>query len=420
MPSSGSLLAFALATAAVLAPSGRAAAQDPMTPTNASALAKDDFIIDVGTINDRGTFVPFNSTEALTFFSNTSCCRSTPVGVRVRLTPAGRQKAVAGNTRADLQLVLGSGCLCSTTQSSTCCQPPNYGQPNCITTCRKVGGVGRLTDLINNNEFIVTTSAREFFRAFGGQEKPLAEICSNDSQQTISLWVDTQDDANQDPDVTDLGTTVTLDGQGPPAPTNVQLRPGNEAIEVTWTGVPQGEQREFAGYQVLCSRGGEHHVFKEGTYRASYTPRDTCAEESTTTPLTTDPLWTLAQTMTGPPPAALANLETKYLCSNLIGGGSSWRIKGLQNGIPYVVGVVSVDKTGNASRLTEVGLAIPKETRDFYTGYRADGGAAEGGFCSLARRREPVGLAAMVGVGLALGGLALVRRRRAPRRGGRP
>jgi MYXO-CTERM domain-containing protein len=82
------------------------------------------------------------------------------------------------------------------------------------------------------------------------------------------------------------------------------------------------------------------------------------------------------------------------------------RIEGLQNGIPYAVSIVAIDKLGNPSIVSEALLAQPVPTRDFYSGYRAAGGDSEGG-CSVGGRGS-------AGAALGLAGLALllVRRRK--------
>jgi hypothetical protein len=114
----------------------------------------------------------------------------------------------------------------------------------------------------------------------------------------------------------------------------------------------------------------------------------------------------------GPAPDALERLDPAFLCADRIAPQSSGvRIKGLQNGIPYVIGVTSVDKNGNASPIIEAILQRPIPTRDFYNGYRQAGGAAEGGYCALARGGRVAG-AAEIAVGGALLMMAARRRRR--------
>jgi hypothetical protein len=111
--------------------------------------------------------------------------------------------------------------------------------------------------------------------------------------------------------------------------------------------------------------------------------------------------------MVVPPPDAFVRQDPDYLCSGLLTTQTSTRIDVLQNYIPYVVGVASVDLRGNASAISTAVLQQPIATRDFYKEYRAAGGTAEGG-CALGGR-------ASGGNALAVALLALataVRRRR--------
>jgi hypothetical protein len=81
---------------------------------------------------------------------------------------------------------------------------------------------------------------------------------------------------------------------------------------------------------------------------------------------------------------------------------------GLENGTSYAVALVAQDKLGNIGKLSEVSCAVPKEVTGFFEAYRAAGGQGGGGFCSFAPARH--GVPALLG--LALAGLALLRRRR--------
>ena len=85
---------------------------------------------------------------------------------------------------------------------------------------------------------------------------------------------------------------------------------------------------------------------------------------------------------------------------------------------PYGVAVAAIDKYGNASAISGLVYGTPVPTVDFYTQYKNAGGAAQGGFCSLASvARDPGLLAASA---LALLGLLAWRRRKRGRPGAGP
>jgi hypothetical protein len=112
------------------------------------------------------------------------------------------------------------------------------------------------------------------------------------------------------------------------------------------------------------------------------------------------------------PPAAFTRLDPAYLCSDFIPFTTTEaRISVLQNAIPYVFGVAALDKTRNASVITAAVLQYPVPTRDFYRGYRAAGGDADGGFCAYGRRARTAASPALLAVAAALTALARRRRR---------
>lgn len=86
--------------------------------------------------------------------------------------------------------------------------------------------------------------------------------------------------------------------------------------------------------------------------------------------------------------------------------------KGLENYVPYAVGVAAYDSVGNVGKLSSLVCATPLPVDDFYKNYRNAGGRAGGGYCSLSP-----GLRGDVllfgGAAAALLGIALRRRARA-------
>jgi hypothetical protein len=109
-------------------------------------------------------------------------------------------------------------------------------------------------------------------------------------------------------------------------------------------------------------------------------------------------------------PEEFRALDSRFLCSELLTSSNEWRIKILQNGIPYVVGVASVDTHGNASPIETALVQSPIATRDFFRGYREAGGEAEGGYCRYGEGGRAGGWATLALAGLAVT-LAARRRR---------
>lgn len=84
-------------------------------------------------------------------------------------------------------------------------------------------------------------------------------------------------------------------------------------------------------------------------------------------------------------------------------------VKDLENSQTYSMAVAYKDQVGNVGKLSEVFCATPEPFEDFFENYRANGGAAGGGFCSIAPRtlRNTT-----FGTSFAVAALALVMRRR--------
>lgn len=110
----------------------------------------------------------------------------------------------------------------------------------------------------------------------------------------------------------------------------------------------------------------------------------------------------------------LASLSWDYICSDHITGtGTSARIDGLQNGVPYQFIVVAYDRAGNPLIVSdEVLVETPEQTTDFWERCEMQGDlCGEGGFCHCSID-EPQG-AAWLGSGLMLLVMLGLRTRRA-------
>jgi hypothetical protein len=115
-------------------------------------------------------------------------------------------------------------------------------------------------------------------------------------------------------------------------------------------------------------------------------------------------------------PTAVTDRNTYYLCSDFLSTSTtSFRIKILQNDIPYVVGVAAVDLRGNPSVVVPYTPVRPEQTYDFYYGYRTGTpqGEATGGYCAMG---APTALRDLFGVVLVAGSLGFVAWTRRPGR----
>ena len=357
-------VALALAAGMLLPVAARAQVPEPDptggTGTSPTGLTKADFEIQL-LEKDGDEWKYFNQTVYDTFFNRARCQCDAPVRVQVRLNQTGRQKVRPG-ARAEFRLKAGD---------QTCvCTGANCANLN----CNDIGAPRDLATLVSG-PIAFDTTVRALFLAGRPSGAPVAP-CNRDEMQNLWLWMDS-DDAGADTELTDVSFPIRLDGTPPASPLGLRVTPGNEALEVAWEPLPYLD--DLQGYIIFCSRGGELPVFKPGTFTPLYTaPIGLCPDM---------PQALIDGGTRGPAPLGIATLNPAYVCSEIVtAGGGSHRIYQLQNGIPYAVGIASVDKRGNASPIEEVALQAPIPTRDFYKSYREAGGEAEGGFCAIAGR----------------------------------
>ena len=172
--------------------------------------------------------------------------------------------------------------------------------------------------------------------------------CRTTVAQTIQFWAQTNSGLLPDMDP-GPSATVGLVGQVPLVPTNVAVDGGDEALSVSWSwpaGITVAADTSLLGLQLFCQRGADNQVFQSGSFGPAYqTPSTLCPTHSATEP-----------TANGP----FSNLDPRYLCSGLIPATTtSYRIAGLQNGIPYGVGVAVVDRYGNIGAISDIAYALP-------------------------------------------------------------
>jgi MYXO-CTERM domain-containing protein len=385
-------LALAIAASTLAGPA--LAQTTTPTPTPSGGLAPSDLLIRVQKPvgNNQWAFIT-TDVELARYFNGARCKCDDPIRITVDLAPASAAKRNTVNVGTYMIRIGNIDCV---TANST-----NFMNAKCTDLVKS----GLLTSLVSQGTTVDTTVGA-LFRA---PNITNGASCAVEFQQNIWLMVD-QDPLDMLPDAAFADASAPklslhLDGLGPPAPTDVKVTPGNEALSLSWT--KGGLVDDQNGYVVFCSRA-DQPVFKPSLYATDQfaTQKTACFQASNTKSALT--LSTNASTMAPPlvigAPAAFQDLNPDYVCSRLITTATSWRITGLQNGIPYVVAVAAVDIRGNASVVDTALVQTPIQTVGFYDAYRAAGGEASG--CSYGAGGSAGGAA------LALLALGLVRRRR--------
>jgi hypothetical protein len=109
--------------------------------------------------------------------------------------------------------------------------------------------------------------------------------------------------------------------------------------------------------------------------------------------------------------SAPSSPPAQYKCAHVDGTSHEILVRNLINGTNYAVAAASTDIYGNTGPLSPSVCGTPKPITDFWDQYANAGGMSGGDFCALEAVGMPAG-ASVFGIGLAMAGLALVRRRR--------
>lgn len=385
------VLAFA-ALAAGAAPRAHAQTGGTTGTTPATgSLAAGDFFLAIQKGDQPGTNL--NAANQARFLDHASCECKRDVLLRALLYPAAVGKAATVPGTASVSMYLGNQC-------NTTVGLPNCGAPlkvmtfsefklNGMTVATTVDEIAKVRGVVSG-----TTGSGGDSGAGGaggaagaggtagtsgsGGTSGSTDPCDTTITQTMWLLVETTPGLF---DVASASLALGYDGTPPPTPAKLNVAPANEALIATWEAVDQTVTNDLAGYQVFCARGNQHSVFGSGTFE---TQIDTCHDEATDLSTT-----------------ALEDRNTHYLCSDFLSTSTtSYRIKVLQNDIPYLVGVAAVDLRGNPSLVVPFAQVKPMQTYDFYYSYRTGDpqGEATGGYCAVVAppsRRDLFGVAAI-------------------------
>ena len=374
-----------LAAGAGIAPAGRADTTGmggTGGTTSGTSLTADDFVTEFFLFEDK-KWNSVRDSDLKLYFNRARCECNVPFKIRVNLTTAAKQK-VRALMNGKIRLGTGSdSCICA---SQSACVNNN---------CTYLGGEQDLGALANNYLEFETTIGT----LFGAGVEDKTGACERREKENIYILPDS-DDSGPYPDITNASREVELDGQPPPTPTLKSVQGGNEALQLTWDPIPLTSADDLQGYAVFCARGGTlspfgndyrgaaKHSSKEnlcgtGTTAASLTSAEEGLADTT---LVTQALQSMPSVPGTAAPKPIRDLDPGFLCADFLTNTNSARLTGLENGVPYVVGVAAVDLRGNASPIESATLAWPYPTRDFYRSYRAEGGSAEGGFCAIGAR----------------------------------
>jgi hypothetical protein len=212
-----------------------------------------------------------------------------------------------------------------------------------------------------------------------------------ETEGDVSVWILVDSDANGSYDYTVkqvVGETAQVKGPDtlpPPLPTEIEASSAESSIVLSWT-PPTTRPADIAFYQALCATG-DAPALPSPSNKAQYqTVRSLCGleqdiplSESVITTGDEDSMVTL-ETL----PPGLAELDPAFICGQASATAAGMSIKGLENGVPYTIVLLTVDLYGNVSGTFLSETVTPEPATDFWEDLHDRGSDVEGGFCLLA------------------------------------
>lgn len=198
-------------------------------------------------------------------------------------------------------------------------------------------------------------------------------------------------DANPADGTFDYNQSIAIDTdtEAPPLPTDISAIGAESAIELSWT--PPTDVSDVFTYQALCATSTGSPA-KTNPPKPQYTTADQlCGKGGSVTlfpidlPPITDPNAPDAGTATVDI-APLGSLDPSFICGEQASAtAKSMRIDGLQNGVPYTVMLLTIDKSGNAAATYFRQPITPVPSTDFWEDLQGQGSGVQGGFCLLSQ-----------------------------------
>lgn len=183
--------------------------------------------------------------------------------------------------------------------------------------------------------------------------------------------------------------SITTDSEAPPLPSNFQASGGDSAIQISWTA--STVTSDILGFQALCAHAEDDSPGNPGGKPSPryMTTKTLCDIDQAVLPDNGVPISVPA----GSPDVGsvvtltddMKNLNPDFLCGESISATTtSLRIEGLENGRPYKIALLVVDKYQNVRGTFFASTVTPIPSTDFWEDLHNRGSHAEGGLCLLA------------------------------------
>jgi hypothetical protein len=276
--------------------------------------------------------------------------------------------------------------------------------------------INSINSISQANGFNVEIPVYEFMTPMQPMQSPAAPTANCTlTEQDSTLWAAA---AIMDGSTLDyfVSETIKTDSRAPELPTNFRASGGDSAVEISWD-APLSTVDTYA-YQALCARADNDMPGKAtGRPERRYqTALGLCGLDESVDLGAGTALPPAEGEVPVTLPEGLQNLEPAFLCGEAFSAtATGLRITGLENGVPYKVVLLTVDRFQNAAGTFFTRTVTPVPSIDFWEDIHDRGSTVEGGFCTVARGAGNRGQ--LAGVACLLATAWWVRRRRSRRSG---
>jgi hypothetical protein len=277
---------------------------------------------------------------------------------------------------SEVQIWTGTDCSNNLTQADDCTQLPGAGTVDTIkismTTRPDISVFGLMAPTPKATHTVADCAV------------------TGSAASTGTVWLLVNDDGG--PPEYSTSQPIPIDKGPPPLPTGIGARGGEGAIELSWTAPT--DTSDLDTYQALCALASNPAT--PGKTTGQPTPRYITAASlcEATDPMTAVTLTAVA--LAPPedgvdaaagftPTGRLQTLDPMFLCGETRSPtATGLRIDGLENGVPYNVVLLAMDKFGNATGAYFTSAITPIPSTDFWEDLEGRHSKVDGGLCLLA------------------------------------
>jgi hypothetical protein len=254
----------------------------------------------------------------------------------------------------------------------------------------------RIEPGIGDIDVLATTPARVTLRLYDILNVTAADMMLGTCRKTevaAKVWLLVDADANgsfeyyKSVDVAQtttpagvVGEVKAVDTQAPPLPTGFTASSGEEAIEISWT-PPTSRADDIYAYQALCiDELGEPVASVDPLYQTT----DLLCGIPQGLNLIETPLIDGGGTPLTEVPEPFKTLDTNYVCGEATATARSLTINEVENGKPYKIALLVIDRYGNVDGVYFNSTVVPKPVTDLWEDLHDRNSAVDGG-CLLSQ-----------------------------------